>query len=149
MATARRATGLTLVELLVALAVAALLASIAYPSYRAHLLRARRTEAIEALLATAAAQERFMLNHGRYAEDFAVGTGGLEPGLPMEPETRGGRYRLALAVSGDGGFRAMARPLPGRGQDQDEACAEFHIAADGARWARAADGRDSTRECWG
>ena len=139
---------MTLLELLVVVALVAVLASIAWPGYRQYVLRAHRSEAIEALLATAAEQERFLMQHGRYAEDFTGSVGGLAPGLPLDPETRGGRYRLALSLDPAGRYTASALPVSGGGQDLDRTCAEFRIRADGLRTAFGADGRDSTDECW-
>ena len=57
--------GMTLVELLVAWwsLVAVLAALVAIPSYRSHVLRTHRVEARTALLALAAAQEKFFLQH--------------------------------------------------------------------------------------
>ena len=149
MATARE-RGVTLLELLVGLVVGATLAALALPSYRQQLLRAYRFEAMEALLAASTAQERFHLGHGRYAawlgDDASAPPG--EPALPLASTSRGGRYRLELAEAGATGFRALARPVAGRGQDADAACAVFEIAASGRRSARDAAGRDATRECW-
>lgn len=142
-----RNRGLTLIELLVALVVAATLAAIALPGYRAQVLRAHRFEAMEALLSAAAAQERFHLAHGRYAT-WLSGEGDGEPTLAVAPVTPGGRYRLELREAGAGRYRAQARPVSGRGQDADTRCAVFEIEASGRRGARDAAGRDSTQECW-
>ena len=148
MATTRSACGVTLVELLVVLAIVGVLASLAWPSYRQYVVRAHRSEAIEALLATAAEQERFLFHFGRYAEDFAGAAGSPGPGLPIGPESRGGRYRLALSLDPAGHYTASAQPVTGGGQELDRACAEFRIRADGLRTAFGADGRNSTEECW-
>ncbi len=67
-----RAAGWTLIELVVALLIVAVLASLAVPGYRNHALRAHRTEAKSALLDLAAAQERFYLHHDRYAGSFTA-----------------------------------------------------------------------------
>jgi type IV pilus assembly protein PilE len=141
-----RDRGLTLVELLVVLVVAATLAAIAVPTYRAQVLRAHRFEAMEALLSAAAAQERFHLAHGHYAA-WLLGEGDGEPTLAA-PVTAGGRYRLELLETGADRYRAAARPVGGRGQDADSRCAVFEIEASGRRGAQDADGRDSTAECW-
>ncbi|MCU0975838.1 MAG: prepilin-type N-terminal cleavage/methylation domain-containing protein [Steroidobacteraceae bacterium] len=142
-----RDRGVTLIELLVALAVAATLAVIAFPTYRAQVLRAHRFEAMSALLATAAAQERFHLAQGRYAA-WLSGEGDGEPALSVPPITPGGRYRLELRDAGADRYRALARPLSGRGQDTDARCAVFEIESSGRRSARDAAGRESTLECW-
>lgn len=139
---------MTLVELLVVLALVAALVSIASPGYRRHVMRAHRSEAMEALLATAAEQERYLTTHGRYAEDFAGAVASPAPGLPIQPQTRGGRYRLALSLDPGGRYTASAFPIVGGGQELDRSCAEFRIRADGLRAAFAEDGNDSTAECW-
>ncbi len=139
---------MTLVELLVVLALVAALVSIASPGYRQYVMRAHRHEAIEALLATAAEQERYLTTHGRYAEDFAVSGSSFAAGLPLLSETRSGRYRLALSLDPAGRYSASAFPVVGGGQELDRTCAEFRIRADGMRAASAEDGHDSTGECW-
>jgi type IV pilus assembly protein PilE len=149
MAPARRDPGVTLLELLVALALAGVLAALAYPSYRAALLRAHRVEAIDALLGVAAAQERFHIQHGRYASRLDDGSDALEPVLTISAVTAGGRYRLALAGSGLNDVTATAAPLEGSGQDADERCSLFSIRANGQRAARDRRGADTTGLCWG
>ncbi len=60
------ARGFTLIELMVALAVAGLVAAVAYPSYQLQVVRTRRTEAQVALQALMQQQERFFTRHNRY-----------------------------------------------------------------------------------
>ena len=146
MARARRQRAVTLLEMLLALALAGVLAAIAYPTYRAQLLRANRLEAIEALLAAAAAQERFHLAHGRYADRFASDD---EAGLRVPAVTGGGRYELSLATPAPADFIVQVRPRPGSGQEDDWRCIEIWIRADGRRGARDHRGDDSTQACWG
>lgn len=145
MAPARRGRGVTLLELLVTLALVGILAGLAYPSYRGHLVRAHRIEAIEALLATAAAQERFHLQHGRYAEGYEPD---VTPGLPLPPVTSGARYRLRISTAAPARYAASAAPRPGSGQEQDGRCSEFGLDESGRRWSVDSLGRDSTEACW-
>ena len=59
--------GFTTVEILTALVVIAVLAAIAIPMWRTHLLRVRRAEARNALTSLQAAQDRYFGRHARYA----------------------------------------------------------------------------------
>jgi type IV pilus assembly protein PilE len=135
----------TLLELLVVMAIVGVLAGVAYPGYRQYLVRAHRVEAIEALLTLAAAQERFHLQHGRYAEGFEPD---VTPGLAVAPTTPGGRYWLRLVVATPGHFVARAAPRRGWGQEGDERCGEFWLDDAGRRGATDAAGNDSTAQCW-
>ena len=54
--------GFTLIEVMIALAVVAILAAVAYPAYQDQVLRAKRTEGKVALLKAAQLQERNYLN---------------------------------------------------------------------------------------
>jgi len=135
----------TLLELLVALTLVGLLAGLAYPSYRGHVMRAYRMEAIEALLAIAAAQERFHLQHGHYAEGFEPE---VAPGLRLDPLTSGARYQLLISPVAPASFVARAVPRPGSGQEQDGRCSEFGLDDSGRRWAIDSVGRNSTTACW-
>lgn len=58
--------GFTLIELMVVLAVAGMLAAMAYPGYRQHVVRTRRIEAQVALQALMQQQERYFTQHNRY-----------------------------------------------------------------------------------
>jgi type IV pilus assembly protein PilE len=145
MAAPRKSRGLTLIELMVALVIAATLAALAVPGFRAQLLRAHRIEAMEALLTLASAQERFHLDHGRYATRLATTD---EPGLALAATTATARYRLSIREADGVSYTALAQPAAGRGQEADARCAEFEITASGRRSARDAAGRDSSAECW-
>lgn len=58
--------GVTLIELIIVIAVLALLVRMALPSYEQYVLRSNRAEAIEILLATAACQERVYTKFHQY-----------------------------------------------------------------------------------
>ena len=75
-----RNKGFTLMELMIVVAIVAILASVAVPSYMEHVRKARRIEATGTLTQVAAAMERFLLANNAYPANIGVlvnGGGGL------------------------------------------------------------------------
>lgn len=68
----RGASGVTLVELMVTLAVLAILVSVGYPMYTAQVLKSRRADARAGVMALAQAEEREFAAWGGYTESNAV-----------------------------------------------------------------------------
>jgi prepilin-type N-terminal cleavage/methylation domain-containing protein len=62
----RPAAGFTLIELMVTVAIAAILASIAYPSYRSYVIRGQLTSATTGLSAVSANMERYFQDNRTY-----------------------------------------------------------------------------------
>ena len=71
----RRGQAFTLVEMMVVLAIMLGLAAMAYPGYRAYVVKARRVEAQAALLNTMQDQERYYTLHNTYLPFSAASTG--------------------------------------------------------------------------
>jgi type IV pilus assembly protein PilE len=61
------AAGFTLIELMIVVAVATILAMIAIPSYQSQIRKSRRTEVKTALLDLAAREERYMSTNSAYS----------------------------------------------------------------------------------
>jgi type IV pilus assembly protein PilE len=146
----QRERGVTLIELVVVAAVIAILATVAIPSYRNHLLRAHRTEARAALLALATAQEKFHLVCQRYAAE-------LDP--EQEPDCDAGRlafptrserglYSVRITSADASSWTAESLPM-GAPQDADRACQRFSLASTGRKRAWDTAGKDSALVCWG
>lgn len=141
-----RPRGLTLVELLVALALVALLASLAYPSHRGAVFRARRADALAALMQLQAAQERHRSQHPSYAGSVAA--------LGLPAVTPGGHYALTVSAAGAAGYEAMASAQGD--QTHDAMCRHLRAAVVGGQLVQASgpDGATSNapadnRRCWG
>jgi type IV pilus assembly protein PilE len=67
----RPSSGFTLVEMLVVVVVAAILAAVAIPAYTQHVQRGRRSDAQRTISAITQAQERYRSNSSSYADDLA------------------------------------------------------------------------------
>jgi type IV pilus assembly protein PilE len=128
--------GMSLIELMVVVAIVALLATIAVPSYRQFLLRSHRAEAKSALLNLAAAQEKFYLQNNTYTDQLAAAP---PAGLGLPATTANGYFTVAIGAADTDGFTATATAAGG--QAQDSSCATFTINQAGARTA-------TSSSCW-
>jgi len=140
--------GFTLTEVLTALIVIAVLAAIAVPMWRTHLLRVRRSEAIAALTALEAAQDRFFGRNARYA-DGAQLSAEAPAGLVLKNTSDHGFYSLEVRASADGlAYLATARVIAQQGQNGDTRCVELSIDHVGVRRASDSNGEDRSQDCW-
>jgi type IV pilus assembly protein PilE len=98
---ARRYTGFTLIEIAIVLAVAAVLATMALPSYRHQGLRMARLDAVQALTRLQVAQEQHRALHGLYAGEIDA-LRGVANTSPQQ------RYTLTLQLTGPESYRASA-----------------------------------------
>lgn len=109
---------MTLVDLVVALAITGVLASVALPSYQAQIAKGRRSDAIAALTRVQMAQEQFRSHHGSYA----LALGALRGAGATSPD---GHYEVALVGAHAGGF--IARALPRDAALRDSGCGELTV----------------------
>jgi len=82
--------GFTLLELMIVVAVAAVIATIAIPSYQLHSGKTRRVAATAALIDATSRQEQFFLDNKNYTTTITAG------GLNMAVVTQSGTYTLSV-----------------------------------------------------
>jgi len=140
--------GFTLVELLVAVLVVAILLTLTLPSYQQQLRNTRRSLAGAALLEAMMRQEQYFVEHKHYAGTL------MDLGYPGEPYAIDGAgnslpenapdriYLIHLATS-ESAFTLFATPQ--FDQAADNLCGILSLDSQGSK--RAA-GEGSARQCW-
>ena len=93
--------GFTLIELMIALAIAAILLAVALPSYRAYVQRSRTPVALDALSAYATRMEQRYQDSGNYGTTTA--------GCSMSPPSGVANFTVTCAITNSGqGYTATA-----------------------------------------
>lgn len=135
-----------MVELMVAVVIAGLLAAVAYPSYRDQVRKGRRSDAIAALGALQLAQERYRGSSVQYADSVAL--------LGRAAVSEGGHYDLVVQNATGTSYTLVAAAKTGSSQAQDTTCARMAIAFSAgatqylAAGPSAALAVDTARRCW-
>lgn len=125
--------GVTMLELVVVLAVMAILLSIAVPTYRQYAQRGERADAIRVMLAVAGCQERIRLNQGSYDTTRCLD----------EAEISSYRIRVEPAENtASSVYMIVASPL----QTAGNSCGALNLDHTGARSISLQEG--SPQACW-
>ena len=143
--------GFTLVELLIALAVLAILTALALPAYNDHVARAMRAEARAQLQLAAQYMHRFYAANDSYATDRAgTSVADIIPTDLMQSPAQGNAlYRIEFgggaSEAGATGFTLVMRPVPGSRMERDF-CGALTLDASGRRGALKAGA--NLDACW-
>jgi type IV pilus assembly protein PilE len=131
--------GFSLVELVVAMGILGILASIAIPAYLSYTRTSNRTDATRTMTVDAQALERC------YSQSFTyVGCAGAAAGTLASAQ---GYYNVTIAPAA-GSYTITAVPVKAP-QTGDSACAQFTLNSAGTQGATTAGAQNSTQQCWG
>lgn len=125
------ARGFTLIELMITVAVIAILAAIAVPSYYQYILRSNRSAAESVMQEIASAQERYMVDSRQFAGALTT----LGYGVPNTVSPSYSVALVAVAASVSGGtaptYTITAKPI--NGQTRDTTCGTLTLKGDGTK----------------
>ncbi|HNE59451.1 MAG TPA: type IV pilin protein [Ottowia sp.] len=134
-----RPTGFTLIEVMIVVAIVAILAAIALPSYNEYIRRGHRADARAGLLQ---AQQ--------WLERAATATGVYPTSLPASLTWSGDgtkRYDIALAAGAtNAAFTLTATP---KGAQVGDKCGTYTLTHTGLRGANGVTSGAIVTECWG
>jgi len=137
MKTRKSSQGFTLIELMIAVAIVGILATIAYASYATQIQHSRRSDALTSVGALSSSLERC------YAQAYAyTGCTNAAAGVTA---SQNGYYSIATTVAATT-YTVTATPVGG--QASDTSCAVIELSNSGQS-ATNSLGVDETKTCWG
>ena len=134
--------GFTLLELMMALVVIAILVSVSYPAYIEHVENARRADGIGALLTLATKQEKYHYNAGSYTNDMTQLGYAADPAL--SPESF---YRIDATLIDAGQNFTLTATRYGV-QVHDTKCGDLILTSTGIKSAVNNSSSNPLEECW-
>ena len=144
----KRQKAFTLIELIVAICIVAILLVLTLPAYQRQLQTTRRSLGSAELMDVMMRQEQYFLDHKQYAGTLT------DLGYPASPyaiDTQGNAvsahasdriYAIEMAAQQ---FAYTLRAIPQLSQTEDRLCGTLSLASSGIRMAT---GEGPARECW-
>ncbi|WP_342743309.1 type IV pilin protein [Pseudocolwellia agarivorans] len=127
--------GMTLIELLIAVAIVGILGAVAYPSYVEYVSQSNRSEAQRELLRIANKMEQYFVDTRRYTADMKL------LGLPADPFiTESGNYSIDTSAQTNTTYTLTATAR-GAQATRDSDCTTLNISETGQKTAK-------TTTCW-
>jgi type IV pilus assembly protein PilE len=141
-------SGFTLVELMIAVVIIGILAGVAYPSYVDSVMRAKRSDAMNAMLSLQLSQQKFRANCRFYATlgtaDACGATAGTSTTINFSATSGEGLYTLLVTGAGTQGYVITATAVTGETQANETGCTAMTLTINAAN----PDGLKGPGDCW-
>lgn len=144
----RKQKGVTLMELMIVVAIIAIISAFAFPSYMQYVVNTKRTLATSTLLQIADRQQQFFIDNKQFTNDLTDLGFSANPlvlkddGTPTNAGDADAVYTFALSGVAATAYTVTAAPLHGQAS-RDTKCASLTLNQAGAR-GNSAGGAD----CW-
>lgn len=129
----KRIKGFTLIELMIVVAVLAILVSIAYPSYQNYVKRKNRVETQSVMMEIAQKLQSYKLANGDYGKNNTTSSYATNPltnpnvyGKTVSPRTGSAYYDLTITNAPDSSWILTATPIITSAQKNDGALTLTH-----------------------
>lgn len=120
--------GFSLIELMIAIVIVAILVSIALPSYKSHVVKSRRTDIQREMVSYGQALERWFTTNGTYQNSAANGCGVAYSGSSTY-------YTVTGTCSSATAYSISAAPVSGSSQASDGTQTLDNTGAKTGTWA--------------
>jgi type IV pilus assembly protein PilE len=142
----KHSSGFTLVELMIVVAITAILVAIAIPSYYAYVMKSRRADAKVALSEISQRLEGYYADNNKYATDFdklkLANSGFVKKGGTFQ--SKDGWYQLQIEVD-TAGQKYTLKAVPQGAQASDGRCGTLILDNTGKKTI---SGSAPVKECW-
>lgn len=120
--------GFTLIELMIVVAIAAILAAIAYPAYNDSVRKSRRADAISVLTEAQNHLERFYTENGRYDQDTGGTAYTLPTGMSSSPRNSSTTfYTIVANTTTDPNGQEFTLTATAQGDQTNDACGNLTL----------------------
>ena len=133
--------GFTLVEVMIAAAVLAILTAIALPSYSAYVQRTARAEARAVMMEASQFMQRFYIVNNAFDQTRAGAPVQLPTSLQQSPRNGAARYQIGLLALTPDNYTLQAVPV---GASATDPCGTLSVTSTGARGSTGL----TVEDCW-
>lgn len=145
----KQSSGFSLIELMIALVIVAIIAGLALPAYQDSIVKSRRAEAKAALLDLQNRMERYFIDKNTYQTACITGVGGCTATNSVlgSATTEKGYYQLSIVGASATAYTLKAAPQGA--QTKDTKCKTLTLSNTGQKGVEGSPAPTGTpAECW-